>query len=272
MKAKLALACIVVSLVSSSAAGQRLDWVDFFHQWTSRDPAIREAAEQKLSSLSTRFGEAEADVLRIDVRAMLPVLDDPDREVRFKVSGLISILALGRQDGSVVLEPAVPVLLAHFEDPDTRVRRNAVYAIINLKPEIPENTLEALQPMLRNDDVEIAAAATHGVTRLALKSPAALDALRDLMKGRDIPLRVRVAAVQTIAVSRSKDPELVGLLGIALEDTNRTLVLEGILAATRLGWVPESLKPQLEKLEMAYPDAEIRAAASTAVKGLDNSR
>src|SRR4029453_18768774 len=102
--------------------------------------------------LGTSFGEAEADVLRIDIRAMLPVLDDPDREVRFKVSGLISILALGRQDGSAVLEPAVPILLAHFKDPDTRVRRNAVAAIINLKPKIPEKTLEALLPMLRDDD------------------------------------------------------------------------------------------------------------------------
>jgi HEAT repeat protein len=272
MKAKLALACLFVSFISSSAASQRLDWVDFFHQWTSRDPAIREAAEQKLSSLGTRFAEAEADVLRIDVQAMLPILDDADREVRFKVSGLISILALGRRDGATVLEPAVPTLLSHFKDPDTRVRRNAVAAIINLKPEIPENTLEVLLPMLRHDDVETAAAATHGVTRLALKSPAALAPLRDLMSGRDIPLRVRVAAVQTIAVSKSQDPELVGLLGFALEDTNRTLVLEGLLAATRLGWVPESLKPQLEKLETAYPDTEIRAAATAALKRLENSR
>jgi hypothetical protein len=115
MKAKPALAYVVLSFVTSSAASQRLDWVDFFHQMASRDPAIREAAEQKLSSLGTGFGELEADVLRIDVRAMLPVLDDPNREVRFKVSGLISILAIGRQDGSAVLEPAVPILLVHFK-------------------------------------------------------------------------------------------------------------------------------------------------------------
>ena len=65
---------------------------------------------------------------------------------------------------------------------------------------------------------------------------------------------------------------LQGLLGIALEDTNRTLVLEGVLAATHLGWLLESLKPQLEKLETAYPDAEIRAAATAALKRLENSR
>jgi hypothetical protein len=46
MKAKLALACVVVSFVSSSAVSQRLDWVDFFHQSASHDPAIREAARQ----------------------------------------------------------------------------------------------------------------------------------------------------------------------------------------------------------------------------------
>jgi HEAT repeat protein len=272
MKAKLTLAYLVLGFVSSSAASQRLDWVDFFHQMASRDPSIREAAENKLSSLGTGFWEVAADILRMDIQAMLPAFSDPDGEVRFKVSGIISVLALGRQDGTTVLEPAVPTLLTHFKDPVTGVRRNAVYAIINLKPEIPENTLEALLPMLRDDDVETAAAATHGVTRLALKSHAALPALRDVMKGQDIPLRVRVAAVQTIAVSRSKDPELVGLLRIALEDTNRTLVLEGVLAATRLGWVPESLKPQLEKLETAYPDAEIRAAATAALKRLENSR
>jgi HEAT repeat protein len=272
MKAKLVLACLFVGFVGSGGAGQRLDWVDLFHQMASPDPAIREAAEQKFSSLGTSFGEAEADVLRIDIRAMLPVLDDPDREVRFKVSGLISILALGRQDGSAVLEPAVPILLAHFKDPDTRVRRNAVAAIINLKPKMPDKSLEVLVPMLRDADVETAAAATHGITRLALSSRAALAALRDLMKEKDIPQRVRVAAVQTIAVSKSRDPELVGLLGIALEDTNRTVLLEGILAAAKLGWVPESLELRLHGLSEMHSDPDIRRAAAEALQRVQNSR
>jgi len=272
MKAKLALACLVVSFVSTSAAGQRLDWVDLFHQMASRDSAVREPAARKFFGLGTSFWEVSADVLRIDIQAMLPAYSDPDDEVRLDASAIISALALGRQDGATVLEPAVPTLLAHFKDPATRVRRNAVYAIINLKPDMPENTLEALLPMLRDGDVETAAAATHGVTRLALKSPTALVGIRDLLKGQDTPLRVRVAAVQTIGVSRSRDPELVGLLGIALEDTNRTLVLEGVLAAARLGWLPEWLKPQLEKLETAYPDDEIRAAATAAMKRLENLR
>ena len=268
----MALAYLVVSFVSTSAAGQRLDWVDLFHQMASRDSAVREPAAQKFFGLGTGFWEVPSDTLRIDVQAMLPAFSDPDDEVRLDVSAIISALALGRQDGATVLEPAVPILLAHFKDPATRVRRNSVYAVINLKPEMPENTLEALLPMLRDDDVETAAAATHGVTRLALNSPAALVPIRELLKGQDTPLRVRVAAVQTIGVSRSRDPEFVGLLGIAFEDTNRTLVLEGVLAATRLGWLPESLKPQLEKLETAYPDAEIRAAATAALKRMENSR
>lgn len=272
MKTKVALVYLVLSFVSSSAASQRLDWVDLFHQMASRDSAVREPAAQKFFSLGTGFWEVGADTLRIDVQAMLPAFSDPDDEVRLDVSAIISALALGRQDGATVLEPAVPTLLAHFKDPATRVRRNSVYAIINLKPEMPEKTLEALLPMLRDDDVETAAAATHGVTRLALRSAAALIPIRDLLKGQETPLRVRVAAVQTIGVTRSRDPELVGLLGIAFEDMNRTLVLEGVLAATRLGWLPESLKPQLEKLETAYPDVEIRAAATAALKRLENSR
>ena len=72
------------------------------------------------------FSEVGADVLRIDVQAMLPLLNDPDDEVRLDVSAIISALSLGRQDGTTVLEPAVATLMAHFKD---RVRTT--------KPAIP---------------------------------------------------------------------------------------------------------------------------------------
>jgi len=199
---------------------------------------------------------------------MLPAFEEKDVQVRLQVSAVLSTLSLGRPDGTTALESAIPVLLAHFKDAEIAIHRNAVFAIINLKPEIPDDALEPLIPMTQDSDKETADAATHGLTRFALKSPVARTALRGLMTGKDVPLHVKQAAVETIRVAKSDNPEIIGLLSVALADENRSLVLSGLRAASKLGALAESLGPQLEKLAETHPDPEVRANAVAAMDSL----
>jgi hypothetical protein len=245
-----------------------MDWLDLFRRIANNDPAVREAARESLFRLDNAFWDADADVLKSDVQAMLPAFEEKDGQVRLQVSALLSALSLGRPDGTITLESAVPALLAHFNDADTTIHRNAVFAIINLKPEIPDQALEPLIPMIQDSDRETADAATHGLTRLALKSSVARTALKSAMTGKDVPLHVKQAVVETIRVAKSDNPEIIGLLSIALSDDNRSLVLSGLRAASKLGALAASLGPQLQKLAETHPDLEVRANAVAAIDSL----
>jgi hypothetical protein len=66
-------------------------------------------------------------------------------------------------------------------------------------------------------------------------------------------------------VAKSDQPEIIGLLSIALADNNRELVLSALRAATKLGPLAGSLRDQLQELAETTRDGEIKTAAADAV-------
>jgi HEAT repeat protein len=239
------------------------DWLTLFRDLVSADPLVSsDARKRTFDTILPELSSKDAVSLQEDIAAITKTLQLGDEQrVREQASGLLGTLAFQRPDGTTALQPAFPVLLSLVTDKNTIVRRNAVFAIINLKPSIPKEAVPALLKTPFDSDSDIARASILGLARLSDDSNAALSAFKDLFSSHQ-PKRIRLLALAAIGPVKVQSPEIIGGLKQVLGDPDRELILQTLQAIRRIGPEAAILLEQVQNLADTSSDKEIATLAA----------
>jgi HEAT repeat protein len=234
----------------------------------SNDPRIRAKAFDKLIS----YGSASLNALE-------EALKSQNAEVR-----RLAVRALGRINNA----KSLPALTKMLKDPATKVRSEAVKALVSYKqaavPELlkvmnsPETTLGpkllviealgqiksslALKPLIRNLTYDSALVQRASIAALAKLQPESIKPLINVLDSKDPELRVNAAA----ALTKIGKPAIEDLMD-KLSDTDRNRQLQIVTILGKLS-PPQALSPLMNKLRSPYP--EVRFAAAEAVARYGN--
>jgi HEAT repeat protein len=259
----------MVSVVFGTVAfGQSADWLALFRELVSPDPAVSDAARARsFNTLIPKLEAADPTSLDEDITAILEAFSD-EEPIRLQASGLLTVLALNRPDGSEALKRAVPVFLSQFKDQNRRVRCNAIMAIASLRPQVPREALTPLLIAVRDYDPPAMGFAVLGLARLAETAPEAADGLASLLAANE-PIEIRRIVVQSIGKARVQNPVIVAKIGEVLQDKDRDLVRDAIDAVSRIGPAAKPLKPILKRIADTERDEELSNAAAAAALRLE---
>ncbi|MBO0695480.1 MAG: HEAT repeat domain-containing protein [Verrucomicrobia bacterium] len=199
-------------------------------------------------------------------------------ETRVLLSGLLFGAVQTRRprmDSTEAFKPILPMLMAHFIDPDRNTRLGAVRVFWFLQPSPP---LEALAPVISlsytETDSEVEAMALQVLKRFcAQQSKQAVVALRDAAVDPDN--RKKITALGVIGQSlvgeppaTCRDPELVEALSQGLKSGQPDVVRQAVHAAARFGPEAEPLRSELERVAADEQDAPTAAAARETLRQL----
>lgn len=198
-----------------------------------------------------------------DINDILKVLDD-GQYARGQAWAVLGTVAMLSPDGSDMLKQAVPKLISQFHDGNSLVRENSIRAIVSLRPEIPDESLEPLIALTHGaaqiEDQKMAAIATYGVARFAKASPKALDELVNLLSPEQA-IEIRSAAVRSLENAGLVHPVILMRLGEILAGNgvkpeasidDRELVRQTLTVVAHLGPAAASLRPQVEQIAVEH--------------------
>ena len=214
---------------------QAEQWDTLFQNLVSADPSVSEAARARaFNTVIPQLLSEDAATLSKDVIGIVTQFkgssDDP---IRLQASGLLATVAALRM-GVANIQPAIPALTEQMHDPNERIRFNAVHAMSNLKPFIPRKAATDLIDALGATSEKIVREAAHGVARLAVSSPEAVNAMNSLLSStRDT--HTKQVVIHSIAEQHLKAPQLTQKLGELLQDQDRDVEKQSLLAVPCLG-------------------------------------
>ncbi|MEW5976793.1 MAG: hypothetical protein AB1898_13400 [Acidobacteriota bacterium] len=251
-------------VLGQTAFAQLTNWSELFRELANPDPVVRKGGEQKLDQLLPKLQTLRPNDLQTEVVSMLDGLRDIDEAVRFKTAALLTTIAMIRGDATEALKPAVPLLIpqlqSEFKQGTKRLKENALWVIVSIRPEIPGEALEALLDLARGEDGKMAAIAVSGVGWFARTSPRALNELIDLM-GPEHAVQIRSAAVRSLEDTGLAEPVVLMRLREILEGNgtkpqapadDRELVRQTLRLVALLGPAAALLRPQVEQIAVEH--------------------
>jgi len=260
---------IVLSTATSLASGE--NWPKLLDDLVSTDSSISAAArDYAFRTALPRLESMDAAALNGEIQQILPLMQDKRENVRMQASGIIAGLASIRLDSSVSIAPAIPILLEQFKDTQARVRENAIFTIITLRPIPPSEALQPLVDLLQDENLRIEGGAIAGLSRLAAFVPAADDALRTYLSSEKRPDRL-IAAVYNIGEAKYASPATVALMAPLLTYKDERVNLAVADAFRKLGpkaaGAKESLRDVLSDSASSDELRDITQKALNAVGG-----
>ena len=124
-------------------------------------------------------------------------LRNPDREIRCNAADILRGLAWDA-------EPAIPALVASFQDPDVMVRSYCVHALVDTGYAVKERAagaVPALIEQLDSNHAEIRSLAASALGAIGPSAAAAAGKLRSLLSDPDPELRESAAlAIEEVSV------------------------------------------------------------------------
>jgi HEAT repeat protein len=225
------------------------------------DAARRRAFDSLLPALTRADPKSVAEDLKVILEAFKR--DDP---IRFQASALLAGLSLVRPDSEDVLMPAIPSLLEQLERENSqRVRENIVRTLMNLRPNIPDVTLEPLIRMRSDAHEPTARSAVLALVRMGRGSPLALEAVKKSMT--DDRLQIRLAIVDAIGYYNLADEGTLSILCLGLQDGSSRIVLGAIRSIGQIG--SHAFKNDLQEIIKTHTDVQVVAAAKSAISRMN---
>jgi hypothetical protein len=139
-----------------------------------------------------------------------------------------------------------------------------VTAIVNLKPTIPDASLNPLVEILQDSDTQIVRLAATGLTSFCATSPDAAKALSQLL---DDSLKLRkLSGVEAFSTGSCTSEVVLAALGRGLAEGDKEVVLATIQTVGRLGPPGSRFRSDLERIVETHPDSSITSAAISALQ------
>jgi hypothetical protein len=252
---------MIALVLASPLAAQSYDWPGFLRELQSKETAVKEMAQKRLfEQVLPELSQREPDRLEPELSGLLRAAEQ-DESLRLEASAVLYALQTGRPDSSVAFRAIIPSVLAQLGDMNVRVRRNAAFIILNLKPDIPEMAIQPFIDILEDGDPETVRAAILGLGTLC-KNPIAAKAYINLMNSRESKQRM-LTAIEAVGSTKCMDNEVLLQLRKALEDNDREIVLAGIRSVGWFGPAGQIFKRDLDRLALTNKDQEIAKAASS---------
>jgi hypothetical protein len=244
----------------SPVLGQSRDWLPLLHQLLSKDEGTKAAAQQQLfDTVIPKMLHEEPDQLTNDLVSLMRA-SQQDESVRLEASGVLAAIQPGFPNSVVAFKAVIPAIVEQFHEPIDRVRRNAVFFILNLRPEIPKELAQPLADMLTDADAQSTRAAILGLARLCRATPIAVEQLRKLVDSEPRQ-RERLLAIQAIGWAKCAQPELLASLGRALGDKDSEIAAAALETVGQLGPAATPLKTELRRIALTSTDPTLADGA-----------
>jgi HEAT repeat protein len=187
--------------------------------------------------------------------AVLKAADDPDAKVRFQ-----AMRAVGRMVEVIGDKDATTVLEKGVQDPDKKVQAAAAESLAADVPTV-KNSVPRLTALLKQKEPEVRIQAAKAIGRLGEKAKPATPDLLDAVRSDNRELR-RASFVALKAVGATPQ-ELIPVLRNGIKDEDVEVRRAALLAAADAGPAGKDLVPAIVD---ALSDSDVRIAALAALK------
>jgi HEAT repeat protein len=235
------LTCVIALLIvgwAQTREAQDAALPDGLH---SGDVQVRREAAAKLVRAIAR-----KDLKRV-LPQLLPLLGDPDVEVRYYTAVALGASAYASEANAETLNQATPSLIASLADEDARVRTAAADAIALMMPHAPQSASGTLVDLLKDKNAEVRTAALGALARMDRLSPEATSSVIATLR-QDSEAKVRGKAADVLGAVRNTDSATVSALTEALEDREEFVKTEAIRALGSIGPSASSAVPSLKQM------------------------
>jgi HEAT repeat protein len=182
-----------------------------------------------------------------------------DQDVRIRLAALYVLETLESEATS-----AAQAVMKSLKDSDPFVRWGAVRALGKMAPVEPENAVPALAGLLNDPNGDVQITALAALARFGAAGKAAVPALREVIKRKDVAWRVQVINVCG-SIGKEATPALADLIASLSAPQPEVRAA----AARALGKIAPHSPLAEEALRKALndPDSEVREAAGNALLG-----
>ena len=144
------------------------------------------------------------------------------------------VALLRRNDGAEILRPVTGDLIRRFDDPNARVRANLMRGIALLQPAPPYAAVEGFTNHLKDPDSEVKRLAVYGLVKAAPVSLSAADAVGGLLDSTSDP-EARRELVQVLGAAKPAHPVIIGELVKHLDGESGPLRLAAVRTSGETG-------------------------------------
>jgi len=211
---------------------------------------------------------AQKDLKRI-LPELLPLLSDPDAEVRYYTAVALAASAYVSEANAEALHQAVPRLVSLLTDEDARVRQAAADAIALVMPHPPNSATPALVNLLKDKHAEVRAAALGALGRMDKIPPDAVSAVVLTLK-QDTDPDVRGKAADVLGALRIADATAISALIDALGDREEFVRSQAVRALGSIGAPASSAVPRIKQIAADSKESPtLRSYAAYALRSID---
>jgi len=200
----------------------------------------REAAAKSVRAI------ARKDLKRV-LPELLPLLGDPDAEVRYYTAVALGASAYASEANAETLSQATPSLIASLADEDARVRTAAADAIALMMPHAPQSASGTLANLLKDKNADVRTAALGALARIDGMAPETISSVITTLR-QDGEAKVRGRAADVLGAVRNADAATVSALTEALGDRDEFVKTEAIRALGSIGPSASSAVPSLKQM------------------------
>lgn len=253
--------------IATQLNAQSANWRELMDQLVSTDSNARNVArDNMLSVVIPKLISEDAEAMDRDLKEILKVFAGGPDDVRQEISALFFTLAYDRTDGSTSLKRIIPILLTQMHDRSPKIRYNAILSISNLKPVPPSQAETVLMQALEDSDKKVVRGAAYGVARFSLQSPAAANALANVMyQGQDKSTLISI--LRTVGYVHVTNPLIIGKVGELMMNSDADVSKGALIAAGQLGNSASALLQTVRGLANSSPNSDIaRTARDVAAK------